>query len=152
MGKYIIIFILWAIVTGVIVVATGAVSTDNVTDDFSCNQPDEAHQLTLIGEGAITGLSYVNNSGYIIKSPQINPDMEVYIDTFVFLLNGAETKVKNPNLFSGKFCTVYDVNGNVATLIENGKHYYIYNLDKKGLLFSEVPKRLDSEGNIINME
>jgi hypothetical protein len=99
----------------------------------------EKQELRLISEGMVTKLSYIDNTlAQPIPVPVLNTNTETYVDTLVFNLDGVPTNLKNPNPWRGKFCEVWNSSGHLTTLIQNNTHYYIYILNNKILVFSEV--------------
>ncbi len=150
MGKYVLIFFVWLVIVGGIIISTNAVATDNITTNmFACQQSKPT--LVLITQGNLEKITVIGGENRKYEIRQLDKEWRgIYIRQFQLQMDGKIKTIDNPNQWSGEFSKVYDKQGNLSRYIEVNKYYYIYNLNDNRLVFSEVTKKLDSEGNIVN--
>ena len=148
MLKYVILFIIWVIVSVIVVMTTGGISTDNVTvPQMSCDSKEVIKEPALVfkGEGYIRNLAYANNVGTLVSTTSICDEDTIYKQAIVFDSASVsdrkerQVRVNNPNPWRGHFLRVYNVYGKEIDCLEEGFYCHIYEYDKKELIFSVNP-------------
>lgn len=159
MLKYVILFIVWVIVSVIVVFARGGISTDNVTmPQMSCESKEVAQVEKSTENGqTIDGFScspITSGLNLIAKGVvrNIRIDKSVEPNTISFEIDGQPMTLDYDRTVSRTRIDVQIYNKDRKKVIEEGKYYYIYNWDNFRTVWSQTPKKLDGSWLIDTIE